>query len=736
MVSWKKSIWQLNRLAATILCALLFFQVSHAQNISDRDQEEAIAEIPTWPRPRNLITQIEKTGDQTGILGWDQRTIDILEAIGQTPMNDQGLAEQFDILKNQADSLQSAAFQLWGQQSSEAVETASRLLRLHYQIIRRLEIWSQVLPLAESVNLSLSDSQFQFDGVDLSLPFLDDQWTEYLLIRELEKTIADDASDEETIRAAARNFLGRLTSPILNPQQKQYLDQAVDYQTIEKIKTLAREDVDLTDLLKRIEQYDSLPSSYFGSFLNDQYQNLRWSNDPTQQDLSNLIDQHYRNANVRFSVSERLINRLIPALPTLTQPVTDRVEGATITGTSQTSNQIYINLLPDDSSARFQLETTGMVFSDTVADKEPFQVATQGTASFQVYKTVSWSPQGIDASAQPFSYTDGTQQVQDIRSNFDNLPLAGKVARKLAEKKLEKDADKNDQIFRDKVSKSATRRVEDEVLKQLNKFRSNAQKNLFYKLIAMQLEPKALHMSSTDNQVAIRYRFAGHEQMAANTARPDDNGQNLLSYQIHQSAINNAVARFGLNGKTFDSNELKDHLTNYFPGQGKNNLAGEEVEPESDLETAYFTFPNHDPIRFDFKDNRIFVVLNLSSLKIGESGKTYRNLILTTAYQIIPDGMNLSIQQDRDGTSIRGRRLNIGDKATISTLLKKVFRQEYKARALPPKMYDRVQGDQLAVTELILVDGWLSIMVNDAPLIRSSSVLPAYQFGDQPTRFR
>jgi hypothetical protein len=100
-------------------------------------------------------------------------------------------------------------------------------------------------------------------------------------------------------------------------------------------------------------------------------------------------------------------------------------------------------------------------------------------------------------------------------------------------------------------------------------------------------------------------------------------------------------------------------------------------------------------------------------LKIGEKGKVWKNVSLTAAYRFVRDGMMIQLQQNDDGTRIRGKRLRFGDRAAISTVMKVLFKKEYSVESLPDKIAQRIDTSQLEISQLSVSDGWLAVSVDD-----------------------
>ena len=231
----------------------------------------------------------------------------------------------------------------------------------------------------------------------------------------------------------------------------------------------------------------------------------------------------------------------------------------------------------------------------------------------------------------------------------------------------------------------------------------------------------------------IRYRLAGRDQLAANTARPASNSQSMVAFQLHQSLINNAIARLGLKGESFNNQELADHLQEVL---GITNTA----KPEGEQKEAQFKFAAHDPIRIDFEDNQIKIVINLDSLRVGGAAKPMRRLSITAAYAIQADGMQVRLTQDTTGTRVtsRGKRLRIGDRAVVSAVMKMLFESTYSINALPEQFRDRPQAQSLMISRLVIHDGWLGVEMDDLLIAQAEQQLddkPETRIGDNLRRF-
>ena len=670
------------------------------------------------PSPDALIQQIESLAFIPELDSWSSETLVILGQLSQEELGISKTRELYERLETQANLARdiSEVVRERCENSPETKYDYCEVARLSYRIKRRLAIWNTILDSKselendhETVTHSFGTGSVSQQSLldDLAASNIDPVWRDYLMLESLESVLANEPPESSKVRTAAREVLARIYSPVLNNEQASYLISVIRPYSLQLLKEIATQPFDEMELLRRIENYESNPSSLTGYYLNDQYQNLLWSEEPDEIAMAKAIETHYRNANIRLAFSERLINRLLPKLPEIEQPVDQRIKGARVLGKSLISNQLRVNLIPDESQIQLNLETRGDVQSDTVAKTKVFKLTNLGRANFEVFQNIMINEEGIEAVGDPFARAKAKQSLVGVESGLDNHPILGKLARKLAKNNLKREASETDRMYKQTVESSVEEQMREQVGEQLQVVRELAYTKLFQPLFRMDLEPEPKQLSTTEDQMVVRYRIGGRDQMAANTARPLDKADSLMSFQLHQSAVNNAISRIGLNGNKFTVDELITHLQEFV---GAENSA--EPRPKSDRH-AEIGFAYFDPILVEFQDDQLRVTLNLRSLKIGDKGKVWKNVSLTAAYRFVRDGMKIQLQQNDDGTRIRGKRLRFSDKAAISTVMKVLFKKEYSVASLPEKLAQRIDTSQLEISQLSVSDGWLAVSVDD-----------------------
>ena len=688
-------------------------------------------ESKPWVSTKLLTQTLNQLAEQTPTAAWATQTKQLLEAATAGDLTPQQRTAQLARLDKQRLNIDQLHHRITQSllPESDRQQISTQLQQFQHQLARRIATWSALTSLGDVDGDQLAPSHLP---VYLQLKDIPAEWSNYLKLRNLRDAFATQ-DDEKTKRAAARQTLARIYSPVLQATQVNYVNTLFSAGDIQLLKAQASRKVDPSSIANRLELYESRPSSRSGHLLNDVLQDLLWSDDPAYQQAAAVIQSHYRNANFRMTISQAFMNRLLPQLPTIAEPVSETIQGAKVSGHSQINNELKVALIPDENQLNFEIQTNGHVQSDTVAKTKALRIMSQGQANFQVYKKITVNANGIDASERAYSNSNGKQLLVGIQSKVDKVPIFGSIVRRVAAKKVREQSSESNQLFRRKVSQAAETRVEEEIAKGIQTVRQSANKNLLEPLVALDLEPTPMQLATTESEIVIRYRLAGRDQMAANTSRPASNSQSMIAFQLHQSLISNAIARLGLKGESFSSQELADHLQKVL-GITKN------AKPEGEQKEAQFKFAAHDPIRIDFEDNRVKIVINLDSLQINGKAKPMRRLSITAAYAIQANGMQLQLIQDDMGTRVtsRGKRLRIGDRAVVSTVMKMLFEPTYSINALPEKFRDRPQAQSLMISRLVIHDGWLGVEMDDMLVAEAgphSNDKPETRIGDNLRRF-
>jgi len=588
----------------------------------------------------------------------------------------------------------------------EARRLTSELSRLQYDVTKRLSIWKALHLLGPRESATASPFSL-VAGTRISFDQFDDGWKDFLKLTEVEKSFGALKADSKTQKEAARGSLLRLYSPSLDASQSEYIHQMLGEADIQLLKEAASGPVDHHRLIKAIEKYEHKPSGLAAHYINDQFQNMLWSDDPRNQQAAREIQTHYRNANIRFTVSDRMLNRLIPSSPSVHQPVNERVLGASVNGHSQIQNSLSVELVPDPTRLHLELKTNGRVDSDTVATKSGFEVRNSGLARFQGFKRFAIDRFGNLDGQRSVAHANARNRLVGIRSKLDSFPVVNWIARRIARKKVSEQAPRAKMLLEEKVEDSARQQLNDGVQEKFTMMQAYLKTNLLEPLVAMDLDPEALQTATTPHRLVMRYRLAGLDQMAANSPRPVDGENDYMGVQLHQSLLNNMIERIDISAGSYTPDTLMAHLADVI---GFNPNAA----PTDDKHDASFVFAKYDPIRIDLQEGKVRIELNLKSLKVGKKGKTWRNITIASTYTPQAIGSQIHLAQHAP-IEVKGRRFRLGDQIAVRAIFTVVLPKEYTFQTIPAQMQQHLNGFSLAIEQLNIADGWAGVTFSEIP---------------------
>jgi hypothetical protein len=695
--------------------------VSTERSASSAQSESGKAKRDRWVKPLAIVSQLESLSKipvtQTWATEVQQLITLLLKAPSVSSRTSSTILEQLSGKVLELDQIINVIHQQFDD-LQVAQTLISRLRRLRYDMEKRIVIWRSIEKLPTHTN-RISDmrlasrQQLRFDNLDA-------QWQSYLKIPQLQNALESLTPNAAAKKAAARLTLARMVSPVLSRAQRNYLDNTVSATLISNLKEVASGDVDQYKLLKAIEWNEQNPSGVASHYINDQFQNLMWSQNADRQLAAAQLQAHYRNANVRLAVSQNMLNRLIPASPAVNEPVREQVLGADVRGRSQIRNRLSVQLVEDPSRIALQLHTDGEVDSNTVAKRSGFEIRNEGIAKFQAFKKFTLDRMGKFSSDSPVASAQAKQRLIGIRSKLDPFPVVNWIARKVAKKKLAQQTPEATMLLEQKIEQSASLKLQQGVESQVAQMQAYLKVNLLEPLVSMDLNPEALQLATTRKRIVMRYRLAGIDQMAADSPRPADSEFDYLSMQLHQSLLNNAIERIEIESQTFTPQSLLQHLSEVIGFNPQNAQADNNRDAE-------FVFANYDAIRIDFVDGKVRIELNLKSLQVGK-GKKWRNITISSTYAPTVIGSQVRLTQE-GRIGVKGKRFRIGDQIAVRAIFKVVLPASYQFDTVPKKLADRLNGYALEIRNLNIADGWVGLTYDEV----SSGEFPHWsEFQSQP----
>ena len=211
-------------------------------------------------------------------------------------------------------------------------------------------------------------------------------------------------------------------------------------------------------------------------------------------------------------------------------------------------------------------------------------------------------------------------------------------------------------------------------------------------------------MQTTEKRLVARYRLAGFEQTGAFTPRPQAPSDSLLSIQLHESLLNNVVDSLDLGGRRIG---LRDLFLEVATKLHRDNF---EI-PEDLPEDVTIEFAAEDPVRFECKDDRIHVTLQITRLADG-NGHCWKEFTVRAMYVADIEGVHVGLKRD-SYIRLKGNRhrLTTGDNVVLRTIFTKAMAQRPDVDLLANVLVNDQRLHDLRVSQFVARDGWIGIAV-------------------------
>jgi hypothetical protein len=681
--------------------------------------------IGGWPDAKQLVKQLKQLaekseasgsaqgyrfisvdGNELTIAGWASRVQGLLADLRALPrLGDAGAREIILGLNGLAAEGRAQA------ESLEDRQQQIQWLRATYAISRRTAVWMPIWNLTQSDDASWDlvhevpkpTLRFAVQQVRDDLVATGDSagWSGFLM---LDKVLEQGQSGTPASRAIlSQRLMSRLEWHSLASEQSQWLQRESIEQLIAVIRPWAHTVVDYATLMNQLEQQESNAIDLAAVDIASATQTLRFANSPAAVRVANEINTHYRNANVRFAISERFIERMIPAIESVAMPVNTQVMGARVSGVSHVKSELDIDLEPSADRWSLKLNANGSVETDSVGRQGVVSVRTAATARFNAASYIEVTKRGLylgDADAKVRSKT----RLRGVDTAYDGWPLVGMLVRSIAEDHYQGMAPQANRI----ASREAEVRIESEINEQLETRVDEAALKVSEMVLGplgrLQLDPRVTDMQTTEERLLARYRVAGDWQLGAFTPRPRALSDSLMSVQLHQSALNNTLEQLIPSDQAISIHDLIGKSAATF---GKADVGIPDDIPAD----VMVQFARTRPITIEIEDGMLWLTLRVIRLRRDE-GIDLTQFIVRAGYRAEVDGMNARLVRDGH-LRISGPRMAMRERLPIRAIFNKIFAASREIPLTVPRLIENPAAQGLVVSQLELRDGWLALAISE-----------------------
>jgi hypothetical protein len=456
---------------------------------------------------------------------------------------------------------------------------------------------------------------------------------------------------------------------------------------------------EVTALSNDLEKYETNRDPKLGRSIALEQQSLKASGDSTDRNVAESVEQHYRNANVRVTITVEMLNRLAGVERNELQPINSQIAGTHVRGQSSVHSESRVLLDPSADEWQLELKADGVVESNTVANGGPVRFRSRGTTGFTARKTIVVNDKGVHLKQSSVDAACSNRLV-DVTTDYDWVPLFGSYAQDRAISEYRARQRRVKSQIESRVATEAGESLDKQTREAVDQIRQQVYGRFASELDAFDIKLTPVEMKTTTDRLVARVRVAGDKQLGSHTPRPRALSDSLASAQVHETALTNLAVTLGLDGKRYTAPELRDMLRNKFP-----QLATKSAV-EARQETV-FQFAAEDAVQVHVNDGKFELTISFASVELQHD--VMPDVTVHAYYMPKVDGLNAELV--REGTLGIEGRFDAGDRARLHNVFNRVLPPE---RHLPIMTVDnptdkRFQG--LMITQLVLEDGWIGLAV-------------------------
>jgi len=466
---------------------------------------------------------------------------------------------------------------------------------------------------------------------------------------------------------------------------------------------------DISSLLASLEEFEVHPDAVHAVEVRHALAAVEKSGFLEFPALRQAVIHHYAAPNFRVALDEIFLTRLMPEAPSKTEPLRDVILGKPVRGRRVVEQITSVDLTPDADEICFDLTVDGHVSTYAITETGPIALTSRGSGQFTVKKPMKICHEGLIVGRSVASASNRARLI-NVSTSFDSVPLMGSLLRTLARNQHADSLPEANREVAQKIVWQSCRDTDKESEEKFAVLSNQIEDSFWQPLVRLGLSPTPF-METTEDKATLRLRLNADTQLAAHTPRPREPDGTLFGYQVHESAINNAFDRLGINGQKLSLEELFIHV--------QQQLGFEAKIPEDLPEGVSVAFEQVEPIRVDFDEGLVHVKISIDALESGR--RDWYDVIGSVTYKPIASGNTIVLQREGpiriSGPGHRGRI-----EFALRTIFGKIFPKERPVPIVPKKITEHPRLQDLTTLQAMSWDGWIAIALGDSPQLQTAEI--------------
>ena len=420
--------------------------------------------------------------------------------------------------------------------------------------------------------------------------------------------------------------------------------------------------------------------------------------------------------NLRLTVTENFLNRLVARDETRPGEVRDFILGAQVSGHQTTATKVRLDLLPAAANGRAALVLNGTTQSETTGVTPQAKVDVASQQEFVAIKEI---------------YFDGDKfttrhAVVHVRAKNQTLgavtPLTGTlfggIANRIAFREAERRRPQAEAVARDRVAERVYPEFDKAIDQQLATANDELEQTVRKLLRTADLLPSAQQVTTTDTQLNYSMQLAEDASTASTEGLESQLGpENGLRLMVHESLLNSLIAKSGMKGMRTTDRELEKSMTPFVYKPADDELEAAEPPaislPGMENLVIDIEFDENDPLTIRLEENRALVTLRA---KFKPGGKDvipalavtipYTSKVVGEKIVVSPGKVEVEPLVKEGDTPLPQVALKL-----ISTAIESGLTKYAVDRTLPASLW-KMPGPAPRVVSVHTQDGWGGVSID------------------------
>jgi len=465
----------------------------------------------------------------------------------------------------------------------------------------------------------------------------------------------------------------------------------------------------LAALVTSIEMWEEGQSSESASRVRAAYLKVRKQAADKGAAVGAALASHYFNYNLRVVASEKFLNKIAGYEHTDNGPVDDFILGAKVDGNQTTTATLGIDLKPSAENIAFYMTLRGNTQTQTIGVTDEARVNTSGYHTFYASKPVHFDGDRFETAPAKIS-VNASNTTTGVRTEYSSIPLFGSIADSIARGEVASRRARSEAIAVDRVSNRVLPEFNTEGDAEFKKHTTSLADTIVPRLHESRLYPTARSFTSSDDELWASTRLMDEMELGGDDPTFSANSSQGIAVHLHETLINNALARLPLGGQTLNEDELIDQISAALTTMLDSKIDLKKADGE-EADSTLFIFPENDFMRVRI-DSGEFTLQLQAGLKTENETIPTQKIAVPLTFSI--DGDSLVIEAGDVAVSPVARPKNpvvqIARAGIVRTKIQK---------ALPTRNIDRrfdIKRNQGGPVDLAVVQvqpnaGWLSIII-------------------------